>query len=209
VPILVVGTARPEFYERHPDWGIGRRNALTIGLSPLTDAEITELVGSLLDTVELPKELQSAISSRAGGNPLYADQLTRHLVEVGAIVAEEQAVVLVGRFDAAPIPASSGRTTRHRLDYGGDRQANRALHMIAVCRLRYCQRTQAYAARRKTEGLNRREILRCLKRYIARETYRALRADLANLHTTRPPTPRHVVAIHCGAGPIGIPRHRP
>jgi transposase IS116/IS110/IS902 family protein len=47
---------------------------------------------------------------------------------------------------AAPIQASSGRTTRHRLDYGGDRQANRALHMIAVCRLRHCDRTRAYAA---------------------------------------------------------------
>ena len=46
---------------------------------------------------------------------------------------------------AAPIEASSGRTTRHRLDYGGDRQANRALHMIAVCRLRHCERTRAYA----------------------------------------------------------------
>ena len=85
---------------------------------------------------------------------------------------------------AAPIQASSGRTSRHRLDYAGDRQANRALHMIAVCRLRYCQRTQTYAARRKTEGLNRREILRCLKRYIARETYHALHADMKTLTTT-------------------------
>jgi len=85
---------------------------------------------------------------------------------------------------AAPIQASSGRTSRHRLDYGGDRQANRALHMIAVCRLRHCQRTQAYAARRKAEGLNRREILRCLKRYIARETYHTLRADLEALNST-------------------------
>jgi hypothetical protein len=81
--------------------------------------------------------------------------------------------------------------------------------MIAVCRLRYCQRTRAYAARRSAEGKTKPEIIRCLKRYIARETYRALRADLANLHTTRAPTPRHVVAIHCGAGPIGITRHRP
>jgi transposase len=85
---------------------------------------------------------------------------------------------------AAPIQASSGRTTRYRLDFGGDRQANRALHMIAVCRLRYCHRTQAYAARRKAEGLNRREILRCLKRYIARETYHTLRADLEALNHT-------------------------
>jgi transposase len=85
---------------------------------------------------------------------------------------------------AAPIPASSGRTVRYRLDYGGDRQANRALHMIAVCRLRYCDQTRAYAARRTSDGLNRREVLRCLKRYIARQTYHALRADLEALNST-------------------------
>jgi transposase len=85
---------------------------------------------------------------------------------------------------AAPIQASSGRTTRHRLDFGGDRQANRALHMIAVCRLRHCQRTRAYATKRTADGLNRREILRCLKRYIARETYHTLRADLEALNGT-------------------------
>jgi transposase len=85
---------------------------------------------------------------------------------------------------AAPIQASSGRTTRHRLDYGGDRQANRALHMIAVCRLRYCDHTRTYAARRTADGLNRREILRCLKRYIARQTYHTLHADLETLNST-------------------------
>jgi transposase len=85
---------------------------------------------------------------------------------------------------AAPIQASSGRTHCHRLDYGGDRQANRALHMIAVCRLRHDPRTRAYADRRRAEGLNRREILRCLKRYIARETYHTLRADLEALNST-------------------------
>jgi transposase len=84
---------------------------------------------------------------------------------------------------AAPIQASSGRTNRHRLDFGGDRQANRALHMIAVCRLRHCPRTRAYAHRRTTEGLNKREIIRCLKRYIARQTYHTLRADLDALNS--------------------------
>jgi transposase len=85
---------------------------------------------------------------------------------------------------AAPIQASSGRTNRHRLDPGGDRQANRALHMIAVCRLRHCPRTRAYATKRTSDGLNKREILRCLKRYIARETFYALRADLEALNNT-------------------------
>jgi len=99
---------------------------------------------------------------------------------IGRLTGEAAFAKICG---AAPIPASSGRVTRHRLDYGGDRQANRALHMIAVCRLRYCDRTRAYAARRTADGLNRREILRCLKRYIARQTYHTLRADLKALNS--------------------------
>ena len=83
---------------------------------------------------------------------------------------------------AAPIVASSGRTTRHRLNYAGNRQANRALHMIVVVRLRYCPRTQTYMHRRLAEGRTKKETIRCLKRYVARELYRTLRADLATLH---------------------------
>jgi transposase len=63
---------------------------------------------------------------------------------------------------AAPVPASSGRTDRHRLSRGGDRQANRALHMIAVVRMRYCPRTRAYVARRTQQGLTKKDIIRCL-----------------------------------------------
>jgi transposase len=107
---------------------------------------------------------------------------------------------------ASPIPASSGKTTRHRLNYGGDRQANRTLHLIVVCRLRYCPRTRAYMHRRTAEGKTKAEIMRCLKRYIARETYNALRADLAALPSPTPP--RTATAINCGAGAIGITRHR-
>ena len=75
---------------------------------------------------------------------------------------------------AAPLPASSGRTVRHRLNRGGDRQANAALYRIVLCRLRWDPRTRAYAARRTTEGMSKPEIIRCLKRYIAREIYTAL-----------------------------------
>jgi transposase len=74
----------------------------------------------------------------------------------------------------APIPASSGQTRRHRLNRGGDRRANCALHFVALSRLRHDPRTQAYAERRTKEGLSRREIIRCLKRYVAREIYQAL-----------------------------------
>ena len=71
----------------------------------------------------------------------------------------------------APIPASSGKTTRHRLNRGGNRDANRALHLLAVRRLAWDPRTRAYAARRTAQGKTKPEILRCLKRYLARELY--------------------------------------
>jgi transposase len=115
---------------------------------------------------------------------------------------------------ASPIPVASGRRDRHRLNHGGDRDANRALHMIAVCRLRCCERTRAYAERRTAEGKTKPEIIRCLKRYIAREIYHALRADLAELTTPAPATPPPparpsvAISINCGAGPIGRSRRR-
>lgn len=72
----------------------------------------------------------------------------------------------------APPPASSGRTTgRHRLSRSGDRAANSALYIIAIVRMRRHEPTRAYVQRRTAEGLSKREIIRCLKRYIAREIY--------------------------------------
>lgn len=74
----------------------------------------------------------------------------------------------------SPIPASSGKTERHRLNRGGNRQANWALYEIAIKRMAYDERTRRYVARRTSEGKSRREAIRCLKRYIAREVYRVL-----------------------------------
>lgn len=80
----------------------------------------------------------------------------------------------------APLPASSGKTRRHRLNRGGDRRANSALHTIAVTRIREDPRTQAYVEKKTAEGHSTREITRCLKRLIAREVYYLLRpADQA------------------------------
>lgn len=84
---------------------------------------------------------------------------------------------------AAPIPASSGRTDRHRLNRGGDRQANRALYTIALCRMRIDPRTQAYVDRRTKQGLTKKEIIRCLKRYLVREVHTALLADFTALNS--------------------------
>lgn len=75
---------------------------------------------------------------------------------------------------ACPIPASSGKTVRHRLNRGGDRQASSALHMVVACRMRRDVRTEAYVERRLAEGLSKREIMRCLKRYVAREVHHVL-----------------------------------
>ncbi len=72
-----------------------------------------------------------------------------------------------------PIPASSGKTNRHRLNRGGHHQANAALYRIVIARLRHYPRTQAYMRRRTTEGMSRTEIIHCLKRYVAREVYSA------------------------------------
>jgi len=76
----------------------------------------------------------------------------------------------------APVPASSGKTARHRLNRGGNRDANRALHVLALGRMSWDGRTREYVARRTAEGKSKKEILRCLKRYVAREVYRVLRA---------------------------------
>ena len=74
----------------------------------------------------------------------------------------------------SPVEASSGKVVRHRLNRGGNRDANRALHMICVVRMGSDPRTRDYVSRRTAEGKSKREIMRCLKRYIAREVYRVL-----------------------------------
>jgi transposase len=166
------------------------------------DAEIAQLDRQLDEIVRLAAPRTMSLLGISTG---HAGRL---LVSAGENIdrlhGEASFAALCG---ASPVPASSGKTTRHRLTYGGDRQANRTLHLIAVCRLRYCQRTRAYAQRRTAEGKTKREILRCLKRYIAREVYNTLRADLAD-HGTRTPPPQ-ITTIICSAGPIGITRHRP
>ena len=77
---------------------------------------------------------------------------------------------------AAPIEASSGKVVRHRLNRGGDRQLNRALHTIVLSRQQHHPATRSYVARRTAEGKTPREIKRCLKRYLSRRLYRLLEA---------------------------------
>ena len=90
---------------------------------------------------------------------------------IGDIFTQTAFAALSG---TSPLQASSGKTVRHRLNRGGDRALNSAIHTIAVTRMRCCPRTKDYVARRTAEGKSSREIQRCLKRYIARQLYRAL-----------------------------------
>ena len=85
----------------------------------------------------------------------------------------------------SPVPASSGKTVRHRLNQGGDRAANSALPIIAICRLRTDPRTQAYVAKRVTEGHSKLEAIRTLKRYIAREVFTLIARRQKEINQTR------------------------
>jgi transposase len=86
----------------------------------------------------------------------------------------------------SPVEASSGKVVRHRLNRGGNREANRALYLICLARMRRDPRTKHYVARRTTEGKSKREIIRCLKRYVAREVYRVLVSHVTCPLPTRP-----------------------
>jgi transposase len=131
-----------------------------------------------LEERELAREIETLTRSLAptlldqpGVGPLLAAQVLLSWSHKGRIRSEAAFAHLAG---VAPIPASSGQTIRYRLDRSGDRQLNRALHMITVTRRRAHPATIAYIERRIQEGKTRREATRCLKRYLARNLFRLL-----------------------------------
>jgi class 3 adenylate cyclase/tetratricopeptide (TPR) repeat protein len=85
VPLLLLCTARPELFERHPNWAAGLRNATTINLAPLSEDETARLIAALLERAVLPAETQQALLERAGGNPLYAEEFVRLLFDRGEL----------------------------------------------------------------------------------------------------------------------------
>ena len=111
------------------------------------------------------------VAAEPGVGALTAAQVLLSFSHAGRIHSEAAFAMLSG---TAPVPVSSGRTDRHRLNRLGDRQLNRALQVIAVSRMRGHPATQAYLQRRRVEGKTDREIRRCLKRYLARHLYRIL-----------------------------------
>lgn len=121
-------------------------------------------------------ELAPGLTSRPGIGPVSAAQTIVSFSHAGRCRHEAAFARLAG---TSPIEASSGQITRHRLNRGGDRALNRAIHVIASTRMRCDPATIAYVTRRRAQGKTEREIRRCIKRYIARQLYRALTAALA------------------------------
>jgi transposase len=119
---------------------------------------ITAAAPALLALNGVGIEVAGQLLATAGDNPdrLHSEAAFAHLCGV------------------APLPASSGRSDRHRLNRGGDRAANAALHTIVLCRMRHEPRTRIYIARRTAQGLSKKDIIRCLKRYVARDVHTAL-----------------------------------
>ena len=116
-------------------------------------------------------DLAPGLTDRRGIGPITAAQALVSFSHPGRCRNEAAFAALAG---TSPLPASSGRTVRHRLNRGGDRALNRAIHTIVVTRARCCPTTRAYITRRRAEGKTDKEIRRCLKRYVARQLYRAL-----------------------------------
>jgi transposase len=123
---------------------------------------------------QLVRALAPSLLDEPGVGPVSAAPILLAWSHQGRLISEAAFARLAG---AAPIPASSGQTIRYRLDRGGDRQLNRALHTIVLARRKHHPETIAYLNRRTREGKTPRETIRCLKRYLARHFYRLLEAN--------------------------------
>ena len=127
------------------------------------DAQLEQLTAQasphLIESFGVGPEAAAALLIAAGDNP-------------GRLHSEAAFSMLCG---SSPVAASSGKTIRYRLNRGGNRQANAALYRIVLVRMRYHQPTKDYVDRRTSEGKSKPEIIRCLKRYVAREVYTALK----------------------------------
>jgi len=158
--------ADPDHAVRHALRALARRITYLDGEIAEADKHLTALVEQACPTLLAMPQVGVQCAARlvisAGEN-------------INRMRTEASFAKLVG---VAPLPASSGKTHRHRLNPGGDRQANSALYMITVGRMRSHEETRAYVERRRAEGLTTPEIIRCLKRHLARSVYNALRTDL-------------------------------
>jgi transposase len=144
--------------------------------------ELTAAIKALeAEIAELVTELAPQLVAEPGCGPLTAAKLVGEIAGASRFTTDAKLARAAG---TAPIPASSGRTDRHRLDRGGNRQINAAIHRMAVTRARCDAQTQDYIARKKAEGKTQRDALRCLKRHLTRRVWQLLGApNQANHHS--------------------------
>jgi hypothetical protein len=133
------------------------------------DEEVAMNQAHLRDLIRSSKA--ASLLDKVGIGPVTVAVVYAAWSHAGRVRSEAAFAALAG---VNPIPASSGNTTRHRLNRGGDRRLNRALHMAVITRMTHDPDTRAYVERRRAEGRTTKEIRRCLKRYLARQLYRAL-----------------------------------
>jgi len=128
-------------------------------------------------TVLVRQSRAAVLLERTGIGPMTAAIALTAWSHPGRVRSEAAFACLAG---VNPIPASSGNTTRHRLNRGGDRRLNRALHMATIVRMTHDPEIRAYVEKRRTEGRTAKEIRRILKRYLARQIYRTLNAAVTS-----------------------------
>lgn len=162
---LATATARAEATR------LGKRVIDLDGQLAANQAQMTGLIHDSKAAVLLEK---------TGIGPVTAAVVYTAWSHAGRVRSEAAFAALAG---VNPIPASSGNTTRHRLNRGGDRRLNRALHMAVITRMTHDPDTRTYVERRRAEGRTTKEIRRCLKRYLARQLYRTLETLHAPQHT--------------------------
>lgn len=136
------------------------------------DAEIKANSARITELVEISEA--APLLQEPGFGPVTAAISLTAWSHKGRVRSEAAFASLAG---VNPIPASSGNTVRHRLNRGGDRTLNKALHMVALSRMTFDPETIEYAAKRQAEGKTKKEIRRCIKRYLARRIYRTLNAN--------------------------------
>jgi Transposase IS116/IS110/IS902 family len=150
--------------------------------SPATNcvasAKLTQTINALeAEIAQLVARIAPQLLSEPGLGPLTAAKLVGEIAGAARFASDAKLARAAG---VAPIPVSSGNTNRHRLDRGGNRQINAAIHRIAVTRTRCHPETRAYIARKRPEGKTTKEAIRCLKRHLARRVWHLLQTTSPN-----------------------------
>jgi transposase len=199
--IQSLATCRPSTYS-DPEERLVLTALKSIAQRHLTlTAEVTKLDAEL--TAAIRQAAPHLLHLHGVGNTTAAQLLITAGGNPDRLCSEASFAALCG---AAPVPASSGKTTRHRLSRGGDRRANSALHTIALVRMRNHPPTKAFVKRQRDRGRSTPEILRILKRAIAREMFKQLTRPHEDLgvHDLRPARQAKNITIHAAAAALGL-----